>query len=321
VKVESAIKLEGPLSRNRALSSLSPGDSVRVILLEKIDSMRAVIDLLGNRVTAHFSEGVPDKKSVLLTITGNSGDKLVFKSETDAKSSQLLTISLLSDKLPDALFLRTIVGSITDIFVFNRLMMEHRLKRRLTDHKKNFDRLLSLGLTSKDLSALSTLGLNKLPSFFITLANLVMDKNQLMDETTEELETKLQKLSRDDFQMLMNSIFDESSALFLLNIDSTYHWFNILFEEDYFCVSFEFEKTGLIQLVAKENISDIRVSIFFESADYRKKFLSNIDNLESLVLNSIKKVNLMTYLLSESVNEINKEIAKAVQIPVVDIRV
>ncbi len=319
MKIENAIKIEGALSRNRALTSLSPGDSVRVVILEKIDNARAVVNLLGNKVTAQFSEGVPNEKTVLLTITGNSGGKLVFKRQTGSSEAMTFKSVLLGDKIPDQLFLRSIGAGVSDIFTFNRLLLQHRLKRRITDHKKIFSRLLSQGFSEKELSSLSMFGLKKMPSIITHFSDLFVE-NSVSDSELEELETKLGNLSNEDLQMLFDSVFDESSALFLLNIDSTYRWFNILFEEDYICISFEFEKSGLIQLVAKEDTTDINISLFFESGDFRKMFMSEFENLDKIIRNSNKKIRLVTWLLSDSVTMLNKEINRAVQNPVLDIR-
>ena len=319
MKVENTIRIEGALSRNRALTSLSPGDSVKVAILEKIDNVRAVVNLLGNRVTAKFSEGVPDKKTVLLTITGNSGGKLVFKQQPGPVETSPLNSFLLGGKLPDQLFLRSIGTGVSDIFTFNRLLLQYQLKRRITDQKKVFNRLFSLGFTKKELSSLSMSGFKKMPSLITHLYDLFVENN-VSESEMEELETKIGDLNNEDFQMFLDSVFDESSASFLLNIDSTYRWFNVLFEEDYICISFEFEEAGLIQLVAKESLSEIRVSLFFESKDFRKKFLSAFENLDKMIRNGKKKIRLETLLLADSMMMVNKEINRAMQNPVLDIR-
>ncbi len=64
-----SLRISGPLSRNDRIMRLSPGDTVDVRILERTGKETAVIDLLGNRVHARFTGGVPrdDRLSLVMS--------------------------------------------------------------------------------------------------------------------------------------------------------------------------------------------------------------------------------------------------------------
>jgi hypothetical protein len=320
VKVNNSIQITGPLSRNRAIGSLKPGDTVRVAVLEKIDATRAVLDLLGNRVTAHFEEGVPRNSKLMLTITGNSNGKLVFRHETETSASVIKHFSLFSETNSDTFFLRTLRQYIPDILTFNRLYREYRLKKRMKDHKKLFSRLSASGFSDKEVSAFSKLMLSKLPGSMSGLIDIFMADDEKLEADKQNFFQKLEDCNHEDIQMVLDYLFDESSFEILLNIDRAYRWFSVLLEEQSVCVSFEFDKTGLIQLVAREGEDQITLSIFFEKEDFRKKFLSQPENLDIITGIGKKKVIVLTHLLENAVAELNAEIKQIQQKPLVDLK-
>lgn len=83
-----SLQLSGPLSRNDRIRHMSVGDSVSVRILERTGRDSAVIDLLGNKVNARFTAGVPREDRLILVMNEIRNGTLEFslREDTPVKS-------------------------------------------------------------------------------------------------------------------------------------------------------------------------------------------------------------------------------------------
>ncbi|HEY1405571.1 MAG TPA: hypothetical protein VF857_03090 [Spirochaetota bacterium] len=85
---DGSVRLVGPLSRNDRLMQLKPGDQIDVKILERTGKDSAVIDLLGNKVHAHFSSSVPHGDRLTLMLSEIKNEILYFSLRAGADTSR-----------------------------------------------------------------------------------------------------------------------------------------------------------------------------------------------------------------------------------------
>lgn len=299
MKVQSHVKLDGPLSRNRALRNLKTGDTLTVRVLERIDRFTADIDFKGNRLRAHFQNGVPSDDKVLLQIMGNRSGTLVFSLPGRSEVMELPD-SLL--KLPGFdLYLASMSDDVSDIF---SLVSKFLLKNNSTSLSSYlfFSRLLKK-YNARQVSLLSRFAAPKTraDSIFFQLFDLIGDTAALPEEDEADIQRFLDALDKEEAEQLIESALDQSRKTLVFMDEDRPVIIETAQSNDCLTARFELSNSGCVQLVCIEKGEHVEADIFIENEEFLGDFISFREELDRRLGSQDKRVRLYAHSLKDSI--------------------
>lgn len=274
MKIENHIRLDGALSRNRKIQALNVGDQVLVRMVRQIGPRKLELDLLGNRVNAHFQGVMPEKTEFELIVTGNKSGVLTFQFPDGNSRESLPFPVLLQSSHSFSQFLRTL-GYPPDSFMAlfrSYLAFKHR------GNKGDFffDVLRSKGWSKEALSRISFFSLSLKNE---KLASCLEGFFPEIDSGEEGAEL-LDELGEDDVFLFFDNLKKGSGDFFELDSNGKKTDLLVLNDEKIFIASIEFSQMGPLQIVGVENESSVSLNLYYSNSLFPDAFAKKRENLD-----------------------------------------
>jgi hypothetical protein len=304
MKVENRIQIDGALSRNRAIRSLKSGDSVTVKIITILDRNTAVIDLIGNRVKAHFQGSVPENKSLTLNITGSKNGMLIFSlMPQESNDKNPFQHYFMIDGFEQSLaFLRT---EITDFFT---LFKNFYLKDEASHFKAiaQFYHHLRKKFGNKKSAIVSDFiaeqnGTQKIGRLIQNVFG-VSEKEEYAEQDYFEV---LDELDEEETRLLFQSLSKKKFSFFIQNAGYEYTLIQTITDKNFTAAHFTVPGNGEVEMIAVENEKTIIIDLFFENLNFKNLIDESKFMLDKKLKSITKIVYVRTFDIKKSLADIN----------------
>ena len=359
IEKSNIIKVTSRISSSNVIKDIRMGSKVTARVVEKINNQFAVLEIAGRRIKAEFLKGIPESSRINLILEKKSSDVFFFKLIDSANNSnieKILEYSIFDKKDIHKMgvfeLARSIKEGLSKVFDLNNLLM--KIIGDTTHQSMGsailFNTLLKLKIKEENLILLSLLLCSgrgiKVDQLFSLLQILGFGNNHLSelkkilkDENIirERIDDILERISefsnkeekRELIKALIdillsnsNKIEDVHSGDIPYYDGSKFTSILYIFNNNAIIFSIDFSYLGVMDILIKENKSDLSIAIFCEKDSTIDEFRKRIDSFHSTVKNSLNRdVHIYLHNSQKAVEKIIEINSLGISNSIMDIRI
>lgn len=291
--------LTGPLSRNDRIRALLPGDSVQVKILERLDSHRAIIDLYGNKIEAHFDKGLPRNDSLALTVKVVSAQNLSFVLSEKGSEVKMDFLREVLSSIPfnspgGNSILQSARAGMLSIYSILFQSAQKNTAPVSADSVRRFARyLLDKGVPPERVPFASALmgGVSAKEMELVLLAARLL--SDLQTNTGEDPTKSERTLTQEDLSLLQNRGKGDNTAFFAIPCNDSLAVIQYACAESSVAGEIDLPSSGHIEFFIRGNSEKCGLILVCEKHQTKDDFVRNLDSLRQSIQTHYRSVDIL----------------------------
>ncbi|MBN1534355.1 MAG: hypothetical protein JXA20_16905 [Spirochaetes bacterium] len=353
IDADHRVRLSLATGASPGLKRLQVGNEVAARIVIRHGAGDAVLEILGHRIRARFTRGVPAHDQIILRLEKSTTSSLLFKIITPREAltpRDTILPHLLSMKSPEFQLLRPLLARFVETGVPGiYLLNAHILRLDPKDSEKRtplplLKSLLSSGVSIESIRQIAamhllstlppSLALMLLSIFFGGKEKKLSGSAQGMDDESlqgiiEDIDAIADPEQRGD---AVKGIIDLLSSLnipsspplqgeFCICDDGAISQGRYIMNNDSIIITFELSQLGMVEILAREDSSGIRIHLYGDTTEHLKRLESRVSELKKSLQDLKKPGTIHLFVRSDIINKIVEIITQYALNSAIDITV